>query len=269
MLCWRARPTIPSGRRCGLRWSKWWGGRLSALRELSRPSSNLRHCWGTPSGATVLKLWMVPSSSTWLRRCGGSGQRCRRLLLRRVVRTATWPMWRARRATSAAVRPLCYCAIAATGGTTRAAWSQHCLVCLTVIGYAPAVLLRRPRRPPSRLPLPLPAAGPGPRPRVMWLARCVLASTVRPQCCCAMAATGGSTCGALACASSACPLGTGTAQLVLGPLLTILSPLLATLAAARGPMVLALRSVYENNNNIFITSRVVRSRVLGCAIPRR
>jgi hypothetical protein len=75
-----------------------------------------------------------------------------------------------------------------------------------------------------------------------------------------LAATGDSTCGALACASNARPLGTGTAQLVLGNsrqnwielvfwnvqhLLTILFPLLATLAAARGPMALAIRSVYE------------------------
>jgi hypothetical protein len=40
------------------------------------------------------------------------------VLLRWVVRPAIWPVWRARRATSAAVRPLCCCAIAATGGTT-------------------------------------------------------------------------------------------------------------------------------------------------------
>jgi hypothetical protein len=65
------------------------------------------------------------------------------------------------------------------------------------------------------------------------------ASTVRPRCCCAMAATVG------ACASSARPLGTGTAGL-LDPLLTILLPLLAALAAARGPMALPLRSVYEH-----------------------
>jgi hypothetical protein len=39
--------------------------------------------------------------------------------------------------------------------------------------------------------------------------------------------------------------GTGTAQLVLDHLLTVLLPLLATLAAARGPTALALRSVYE------------------------
>jgi hypothetical protein len=171
----------------------------------------------------VLKLWMVPSSSTWLRKCGGGGRRCRRRLLRWVVRPAILPMWRARRATSAAVQPLCCCAIAATGGTTRAAWCRRCLVCLMGIGSAPAVPLRRPRRLPPRLPLPLPAAGPGPLPKMMWLARCVLAGTVRPRCCCVMAATGGSTCSALALASSARPLGTGTAQLVLDPLLAILT----------------------------------------------
>jgi hypothetical protein len=42
------------------------------------------------------------------------------------------------------------------------------------------------------------------------------------------------------CIGSACLLGTSTAQPVLDPL-----PLLAALAAARGPMALALRSVYE------------------------
>jgi hypothetical protein len=89
-----------------------------------------------------------------------------------------------------------------------------------VIASAPAVPLRRPRRLPPRLPLPPPAAGPGPVPTMMWLARCVLASTVQPRCCCAMAATRGSTCSALACASSARPLGTGTAQLVLDRLST-------------------------------------------------
>jgi hypothetical protein len=138
------------------------------------------------------------------------------------VRLAIQPMWRARRATSAAVQPRCCCAIAATGGTTRAAWSQRCLVCLVVIGSAPAVLLRRPRWPPPRLPLPLPTAGPRPQPTMMWPARCVLANPVLPRCCCAMAATGGSTCSSLACAGSARPLGTGTARLVLDPLLTIL-----------------------------------------------
>jgi hypothetical protein len=249
MPCWRAQPLILSGRRCGLRWSKRWGGRLSALRRLSQLTCSLRQCWGTPSGVTVQWLWMVPSSSTWLRRCGSGGRRCRLRLLRRVVRLAIQPMWRARRATSAAVRPRCCCAIAATVGTTRAAWSQRCLVCLVVIGSAPAVLLRRPRRPPPCLPLPLPAASPGPLPTMMWPARCVLASTVLPRCCYAMAATGGSTCSALACVGSARPLGTGTAQLVLDPLLTILLPLLATLAVARGPMALALRSLYDNNNN--------------------
>jgi hypothetical protein len=49
----------------------------------------------------------------------------------------------------------------------------------------------------------------------------------------------------LACASSARPLGTGTARLVLDHLLTVHLPLLATLAAARGPMALGLRSVYD------------------------
>jgi hypothetical protein len=80
---------------------------------------------------------------------------------------------------------------------------------------------------------------------MMWLARCVLASAVLPRCFCAMAATGGSACNALACSGGARPLGTGTAQLVLEPLLTIPLLLLATLAATRGPMALALRSVYD------------------------
>jgi hypothetical protein len=30
----------------------------------------------------MLELWMVPSSSTWLHKCGGGGRRCRLLLLR-------------------------------------------------------------------------------------------------------------------------------------------------------------------------------------------
>jgi hypothetical protein len=192
-----------------------WGGRLSALRELSQLSSSSRHCWGTPSGVTVLKLWMVSSSGTWLRKCGGDGRRCRLLLLllHWVMRLAIRTMWRARRASSAAVLPLCYCAIAATGGTTRAAWCRRCLVCQMVIGSALGVPLRRPRRLPPRLPLPLrlPAAGPGPLHTMMWLAMCVLASTVRSRCYSVMAATGGSPCGASACAGSARPLGTGTA----------------------------------------------------------
>jgi hypothetical protein len=54
-----------------------------------------------------------------------------------------------------------------------------------------------------------------------------------------MAATGGFTCCALACAGSAHPLGTGTARPALDPLLTTLLPVLATLAAARGPTPLA------------------------------
>jgi hypothetical protein len=219
MHCWRARPSMLNGRRCGRRWSKRWAVRLSALRRPSELTSSSRPCLGTPSGVTVLRLWMVSSSSTWLGRRGGGGWRCRRLLLRWVVRPAIWPMWRARRATSAAVRPLCV--IAATGGTTRAAWSQHCLVCPMVIGSAPAVPLRRPHRLPPRLPLPFSAAGPGPLPTMMWLARCVLASTVRPRCCYVMAATRDSTCSALACAGSARLLGTGTARPVLDPLLTI------------------------------------------------
>jgi hypothetical protein len=81
---------------------------------------------------------------------------------------------------------------------------------------------------------------------LLLLLSCTSASTApAPAACCLMSATGGSTCGALACASSARPLGTGTAQLVLNHFLTVLLPLLATLAAARGPMALALRSVYE------------------------
>jgi hypothetical protein len=49
-----------------------------------------------------------------------------------------------------------------------------------------------------------------------------------------------------ACASSSCPLWTGTAQPVLDPLLKVLLPLRSrTLAAARGPMALTLRSGYE------------------------
>jgi hypothetical protein len=64
---------------------------------------------------TVLRLSMVSSSSTWLHRCGGGIRRCQQRRLRWVVRPATRPMLRARCATSAAVRPLSYCAIAATG----------------------------------------------------------------------------------------------------------------------------------------------------------
>jgi hypothetical protein len=46
MPCWRAQPLMLSGRRCGLRWSKRWGGRLSALRRLSRLTSSLRTAGG-------------------------------------------------------------------------------------------------------------------------------------------------------------------------------------------------------------------------------
>jgi hypothetical protein len=66
-------------------------------------------------------------------------------------------------------------------------------------------------------------------------------------------------CSALACAGSARLMGTGTARPVFDPLLTILIPLLTLLAAARGPMALALRSVYDyyyyyhyNYSNIII-----------------
>jgi hypothetical protein len=115
---------------------------------------------------------MVSSSSTWLCKCGDGGRRCRQRLLRWMVRLAIQPMWRARRATSAA---------AATGGTKRAAWCRRCLVCLMMIGSAPAVLLRLPRLPPPHLPLPLADAGPGPLPTMMWLARCAMAATRVPH----------------------------------------------------------------------------------------
>jgi hypothetical protein len=71
-----------------------------ALRRLSQLSSNLRQLLGV--GATVHRLWMVSSSSTWLRKCGGGDRRCRRRPLRRVVRLAIQPIWRARRARRAA-----------------------------------------------------------------------------------------------------------------------------------------------------------------------
>jgi hypothetical protein len=51
MLCWRARPSLLSWRRCGLRLSKRWDGRrMSALRRLSQLTSSSRPCWETPSG---------------------------------------------------------------------------------------------------------------------------------------------------------------------------------------------------------------------------
>jgi hypothetical protein len=221
----RAQPLMLSGRRCGLRWSKRWGGRrMSALRRLSRLTSSLRPCWETPSWVTVLRLSVDAVVQQYLaaqmrrRRSavpaaaaapgGACGQRPGRCGVP-GVQQAVWP--------------LCCCVITATGGTTtRAAWSRRCLVCLMMIGSAPAVLMRRPRWPPPCLSLPLPAAGPVPLPTMVWPARCVLASTVLPRCCCAMAATGGSTCSALACAGSARPLGIGTAQLVPDPLLIVI-----------------------------------------------
>jgi hypothetical protein len=72
---------------------------LPADQQLAR----IPACWETPSGVTVLRLWMVSSSSSWLRKCGGGGRR----YWRRVVRPAVWPMLRPRRITGAAVRPLC------------------------------------------------------------------------------------------------------------------------------------------------------------------
>jgi hypothetical protein len=74
-------------------------------------------------------------------------------------------------------------------------------------------------------------------------------------------------CSALACAGSARPLGTGTARPVLDPLLKKRLPLLATLAAARGSMALALMSVYEHyiyyyypSGNVWLPSSLVPQR---------
>jgi hypothetical protein len=210
-------------------------------------SSNSQPCWGTPSGAPVLRLWMLSSSSTWLHKRGGGGAGggcCAGWCGQQSGQCGVPGVQQAQRCG----HYICCCAIAATGGDhTRClvpalpSVSDGDWVCPGVCPCAaPAGSI------PARLLLPLPAAAPGPLPTMMWLARCVLASTVQPQCCCAKAATGGSTCSTLACAGSACPLGTGTARPVLDPLLEILLPLLAALAAARRPMALALRSVYEH-----------------------
>jgi hypothetical protein len=78
-----------------------------------------------------------------------------------------------------------------------------------------------------------------------WLARCVLADVGRPPCYCVMAVTGASTCGALVCAGRNRQLVTGTPRIALALPLAQQLPPLAALAAMRGPMALALRSVYD------------------------
>jgi hypothetical protein len=241
MRCSCAPPLPLSGRLCGRGWSRRWGCRLLMQRGRCLLTGSWRPCWGMPSGATVPRRWMASSSSIWVCRCGGGGRWCRRRWLR-VRRLVTRLILRARRAASAVVRPLCCCAIAVTGGTTCAASFRLWLVCLTAAGSARAALMHR-RLHLARLPL-LAAASPVPL-MMTWLARCVLAGAARPRCCCVMAVTGASTCGALACASNARPLVTGTARVALAPPLAPQLPPLATLAAARGPMALALRPVYE------------------------
>ena len=111
------------------------------------------------------------------------------------------------------------------------------------IGSARAALVRR-RLIPVRLPL-LPAGASPVHPMMTWLARCVLAGAGRPPCYCVMAVTGASTCGALVCAGRSRQLVTGTARIALALPLAQQLPPLATLAAVRGPMALALRSVYD------------------------
>jgi hypothetical protein len=145
----------------------------------------------------VLRLWMVSSSITWLHRC--VGRRCWQRL-HWVVWLAIRPMWCARRATSAAVRPLRCCAIAATGNHTR------CLVpALPGVpdgdwvcpGCAPAPAPPAPS---------LPAAAPSRRPH--WDAAY---DDVTCQVCAGQHGAASMllcTCGALACAGSARPLGT-------------------------------------------------------------
>jgi hypothetical protein len=89
-MLWRAKPMMLSGWQCGLQWSKSQDGRLSAPHRLPRAAE---HQLAALLGDSMLRLWMVSSSGTWLRRCGGGGWRCQQQPLCWVVQPAIRPMW--------------------------------------------------------------------------------------------------------------------------------------------------------------------------------
>jgi hypothetical protein len=165
MLCWRAQPWVLSGRRCGLRWGRRWDGQLSVVRRLSQLTSSSRPCWETRSfwGDRAPAVDGVVQQYLAAHRCGGGGRRCRRRL-RWVVRLAIQPMWRARRATSAAVQPRCCCAIAATNRGYRTRCPVPALPGVPDGGSPRCATAPAPLAPSPPAMLPRPAIGPGPTP---------------------------------------------------------------------------------------------------------
>jgi hypothetical protein len=123
----------------------------------------------------------------------------------------------------------------AIGVTTCAASCPRCVACLLVTGSAlsaPPPLRRR-----SCLPGRPPPAADQVRRMTVWLAGCVPARMAPLPCCCAAPVMGAFTCAALGCVAGVRLLAIGSARVALAHIL----PLLATRAAARGPMALALR----------------------------
>jgi hypothetical protein len=106
--------------------------------------------------------------------------------------------------------------------------------CLLVTGSALSALLpmRRHSCPPGRPP---PTADQ--RRMIVWLAGCVPTRMAKLLCCCVTPVMGAFTCAALGCVGGVHLSAIGSARAALAHIL----PLLATQAAARGPMALALR----------------------------
>jgi hypothetical protein len=118
------------------------------------------------------------------------------------------------------------CGLSGVPTLTRCtAWCWRCIWCAAAA--APPLVL--PGRPP-------PAADQVRR-MTVWLAGCVPAGMARLPCCCATPVMGAFTCAALGCVAGVRLLAIGSARAALAHIL----PLLATRAAARGPMALALR----------------------------
>jgi hypothetical protein len=117
MLCWRAQPSLLAGGDVGCGGASVGGPAVSAAQALPDKQQLAAMLgdsfWGDRAQAVdgVVQQYLAAQ------------MRRRRSEVPVVAAApAIRPMWHARLATSAAVRPLCNCAIAATGGTSRAAW---------------------------------------------------------------------------------------------------------------------------------------------------
>jgi hypothetical protein len=164
MLCWRARPLIRAAMWAAVTQEV---GRLAVSTAQTLPAEQQlaallgNSFWGDCAPAVDAVVQQYLAAQMKRRRSAVPAAAVPAAVVPAAVGGAACnPADVACQATSAAVRPLCYCAIAAAGSTTRTAWYQRCLVCLMVIVSAPAVLL--PRRLPPHLPLPLPFLPPAP-----------------------------------------------------------------------------------------------------------